>query len=185
MRWLATSGYTPVTLSTLRENRVDGAPLPDKPVVLTFDDGYRDCVQYAADVLQPFRFTAIFFAVAGLVGKPSRWLLHECDVELPLAGWSELQRLAGDGFEFGAHSVTHPRLATLTDDDIQYELPPYSTHVWRRRSVARFLTWPTRSDRSTIEFANSPARSGTRPPARSRLACPRRTTIRWRCGEFQ
>ena len=122
MRWLAGSGYTPITLDALRSNRVDGAALPRRPVVITFDDGFRDCLHYAADVLQRFRFTATFFLVAGLVGQPSRWLLRECGLELPLAGWNAIRDLARDGFEFGAHSLTHPRLATLPEEDIRQEL---------------------------------------------------------------
>jgi peptidoglycan/xylan/chitin deacetylase (PgdA/CDA1 family) len=122
MRWLAASGYTAITLDTLRSNRVDGAALPRRPVVITFDDGFRDCLHYAAEVLQRFRFTATFFLVAGLVGQPSRWLLRECGLELPLAGWSAIRELARDGFEFGTHSLTHPRLATLPEEDIRREL---------------------------------------------------------------
>lgn len=122
MRWLAVSGYTPITLDALCSNRVDGAALPRRPVVITFDDGFRDCLHYAADVLQKFRFTATFFLVAGLVGQPSRWLLRECGLELPLAGWDQIRDLARCGFAFGAHSLTHPRLATLSEEAIRREL---------------------------------------------------------------
>ena len=122
MRWLAVSGYTPITLDALRSNRADGAPLSRRPVIITFDDGFRDCLHYAAPVLQKFRFAATFFLVAGLVGQPSRWLRRECGIELPLAGWNEIRDLAGCGFEFGAHSLTHPRLATLSEEEIRREL---------------------------------------------------------------
>lgn len=122
MRWLAAAGYASVTLDELGANRVGGSPLPPRPVVITFDDGYRDCLQYAPEVLQRFGFTATFFVVAGLVGRTSRWLLAECGLELRLAEWAEIRRLADAGFEIGAHSTTHPRLAALPETEIGREL---------------------------------------------------------------
>ena len=42
--------------------------------MITFDDGFRDCVEFAVPVLQRYRFPAVFYLVAGLMGKTSRWM---------------------------------------------------------------------------------------------------------------
>ena len=44
----------------------DGSPLPPRPVLLTFDDGYEDNIRYALPVLKKYRFTATCFFVSKL-----------------------------------------------------------------------------------------------------------------------
>jgi peptidoglycan/xylan/chitin deacetylase (PgdA/CDA1 family) len=113
MRWLAMAGYTPVDLDALLSHRGSGAPLPRRPIVITFDDGFQECADHAAPILQSFGFTATFYLVAGLMGQPSRWLLGERGVEFPLMDWNTARKLYSAGFTCGAHTVTHPRLAQL------------------------------------------------------------------------
>ena len=122
MRWLRTAGYNPITLDTLYASRIDAAVLPPRPVVITFDDGFRHCVRYAAEVLQGYAFSAVFFLVAGLVGRTSRWMIRERGIELPLADWTEARELLAAGFDCGAHSLTHPRLPSMPDAVCRDEL---------------------------------------------------------------
>lgn len=122
MRWLALAGYTPVGLDALLAHRATGAPLPRRPVVITFDDGFASCVEHAVPVLQSRGFTATFYLVAGLMGQPSRWLLRERGVEFPLMDRSAARELHAAGFTCGAHTVTHPRLAQLPAAECRDEL---------------------------------------------------------------
>jgi peptidoglycan/xylan/chitin deacetylase (PgdA/CDA1 family) len=122
MRWLADADYTPIDLSTLIAHRTAGVALPSRPVVITFDDGFRDAVRYAGAIVREHRFRAVMFAVAGLVGRPSEWLLRERGLERPLADWAELRDLADAGFEIGAHSLTHPHLPAIAADDARREI---------------------------------------------------------------
>lgn len=122
MRWLALAGYqtiTPDTLLTYREGR---AILPAKPILITFDDGFQDCVRYTAPILQKHRFSAIFYLVAGLCGATSRWLRAERNIEYPLMNWSEVRELAQAGFAFGSHTMSHPRLTNLSAQACREEL---------------------------------------------------------------
>jgi peptidoglycan/xylan/chitin deacetylase (PgdA/CDA1 family) len=118
MRFLAWAGYSTVSLDLLCSD----APLPPRPVVITFDDGFEDCIQHALPHLEAFGFTATFFVVAGLVGGTSRWLRAELGHELPLADWPALRSLVGRGFECGGHSMSHPRLPLLPPDTCAWEL---------------------------------------------------------------
>ena len=122
MRWLSLTGHTPIDLDRLLDSRVDGGALPPRPVVITFDDGFRGCYESAVPILQTFGFTATFYLVAGLMGDGSRWLRQERGVEFPLMTWGEARALRGMGFTCAAHSMTHPRLAELPELACREEL---------------------------------------------------------------
>lgn len=113
MRWLALADYVPITLDALLLARRGQLRLPRRAVVITFDDGFQDCVDCAAPILQARGFTATFFLVAGLVGRSSRWLVAERNVELALMDWPTARRLESAGLHCGAHSLSHPHLAEL------------------------------------------------------------------------
>lgn len=111
MKWLALANYVPITLDALLQHRLCYTSLPSRPVIITFDDGFYDCVHYAVPILQAHSFTAIFYLVAGLVGQSSRWIVAERGFELPLMGWAAARQLEAEGFHCGSHSMSHPRLA--------------------------------------------------------------------------
>jgi peptidoglycan/xylan/chitin deacetylase (PgdA/CDA1 family) len=96
--------------------------LPARPVVITFDDGSRDCLEHAVPALLAHGFTATFFIVGGLVGSTTRWLPAEVGFELPTADWPTLRDAERDGMRCEAHSVSHPRLARVGDDEARDEL---------------------------------------------------------------
>lgn len=122
MRWLATFGYQPIDMDVLVRARQGHGSLPKRPVVITFDDGFQGCVDHAVPVLHEHGFTAVFYLVAGLMGETSRWLRAELDIELPLMSWDTARTLASDGFQCGAHTLTHPRLAGLDPEQCRAEL---------------------------------------------------------------
>ena len=111
MRWLAIARYAPLTLDALLGAWQDQRPLPRRPVVITFDDGFSDCMQYAVPILQHHGFPAVFFLVAGLMGRTSEWMVQTPGVELPLMDWDAARTLESLGMECAAHSMTHPALA--------------------------------------------------------------------------
>jgi peptidoglycan/xylan/chitin deacetylase (PgdA/CDA1 family) len=122
MRWLAAFGYQPIDMDTLVRARQGHASLPRRPVVITFDDGFQGCADYAVPVLRTHGFTAMFYLVAGLMGTTSRWLRPELGMELALMSWDTARSLAAEGFRCGAHSLTHPRLAGLDAASLRPEL---------------------------------------------------------------
>jgi len=122
MRWLAALGYGTIDLDTLVRARQGRGALPRRPVVITFDDGFQGCADHAVPVLRAHGFTAAFYLVTGLVGATSRWLRAELGMELPLMDWGTIRALAAEGFQCGAHSVTHPRLPGLDPSRRRAEL---------------------------------------------------------------
>lgn len=113
VRWLARLGFTAISMDQLVAARDGSGKLPRRPVVITFDDGFADSARFAPPILRRFGFTATFYLVAGLVGRPSEWLQREVGFTLPLMNWEAVHALQNDGFHFGSHTLTHPRLARI------------------------------------------------------------------------
>lgn len=122
MVWLRGNGYTAVTLDDLRAFAVGGLVLPQRPVVITFDDGYADFTEHALPVLRDHGFTATVFAVGSLVGGTSVWMREEQGVERPLMGWREIEGLRREGITIGSHGSTHRRLGGLDRNDALDEI---------------------------------------------------------------
>ena len=120
--WLRAKGYESVGMDDLLAARRGERTLPARPVAITFDDGGRDCLEHAVPALVQRGYTATFFIVAGAVGGPMRWLRAEIGFELPAADWPVLRAAEAAGMHCEAHSVTHPRLATVSADISRDEL---------------------------------------------------------------
>jgi peptidoglycan/xylan/chitin deacetylase (PgdA/CDA1 family) len=121
MRWLAIAGHTPIGLDQLLAARWGQARLPRRPVVITFDDGYRDLIDHALPILQERRFPAIIYLVAGLMGQRAAWLADR-GLDLPLMDWPAARGLAAAGIQCGAHSLSHPHLTALDPAACRAEL---------------------------------------------------------------
>jgi len=119
---LAREGYVPIGMDALLDHRAGKLPLPSRPVVLTFDDAYQDCLEYAVPILKARGFTAIFYIVAGLIGKTSRWLRAERGITLPIMDWAAVRELRAGGFDCGSHGMSHARLTELHPTACRTEL---------------------------------------------------------------
>lgn len=114
-------GCTAVSAEDLRRALRGEADLPPRPVHITFDDGYVDCLRHAAPVLHEAGMRATMYVVAGLVGSRSRWLRDE-GVDLPLVDVGGIRELEAAGVECQSHSMTHPRLTECSDERLADEL---------------------------------------------------------------
>lgn len=111
MDHLAAEGYRPVTVSRLEGAATGNGPaLPEKPVLVTFDDGFADFHTAALPVLERHGFPATLYVTSGYVGRTARWLEREGEGNRRMLTWAELQDVAERGVEVGAHSHTHPKL---------------------------------------------------------------------------
>ncbi len=132
MDYLAENRYRTMTLSALVDAWRSGSPLPDKSVVLTFDDGFVDFYSAAVPALLEHNFTATLYVATGFVEGYSGWLTRCGEGNRPMMTWRMLQEVAAMGFEVGSHSHSHPELDRCSIGTIVHEVSD-SKHVLQDR----------------------------------------------------
>ncbi|WP_152859992.1 polysaccharide deacetylase family protein [Streptomyces acidicola] len=118
MALLGDRGFTPVSTAELGASWRTGRPLPARPVLVTFDDGYEGVHRHGLPVLAEHGFAATLFVSTG-------WLRGAYDTGGALDTMLDFQQvrdLADAGVEIGGHSHTHPQLDMLDDDELRFEL---------------------------------------------------------------
>ncbi|WP_206302671.1 polysaccharide deacetylase family protein [Streptomyces sp. WAC 01529] len=119
MEVLGERGFTPLTTAQLAAAwRARGAALPERPVLITFDDGYEGVHRHALPVLAEHGFASTLFVTTGWL-RGEHYTGGSLDVMLD---WDQVRELAATGMEVGAHSHTHPELDQLRDAELRSEL---------------------------------------------------------------
>ena len=120
---LANAGYAAITLRELVSRMNNRSSLPERAVVLTFDDGFKNFYSEAFPILNDHGYRATVFLVTDFCGKHNDWAGNP--PKLPrseILKWSEVRELSGNGVEFGSHTKTHPDLtrtsAAVLEDEI-------------------------------------------------------------------
>ncbi|MEV6117209.1 polysaccharide deacetylase family protein [Streptomyces sp. NPDC052109] len=111
-------GLTPLTTADLADRWRTGRPLPARPVLVTFDDGYEGVHRHVLPVLAKHGYPATVFVSTG-------WIRGAYDTGGGLdtmLDWPQVRRLAAAGVEIGGHSHTHPQLDQLDDGALRREL---------------------------------------------------------------
>ncbi len=110
-------GYSPVPLGAVRDHYLHGAALPERAVLITFDDGYRDNLENALPVLRRHGYPAVLFVPIGFLddGRP---LPHEesllaLGVRNETLDWDELAELEAGGVRIESHGIGHRPLSEL------------------------------------------------------------------------
>lgn len=122
MALLRARNYTTLTVSQLVAARQAGAALPDKTIVITFDDAFQDFATHAMPVLQRYGMVATLYVPTAFVGGTSAWLAAEGEADRPLMDWRQLNEVAAAGIECGAHSHRHLQLDILSPAVAQAEI---------------------------------------------------------------
>jgi peptidoglycan/xylan/chitin deacetylase (PgdA/CDA1 family) len=112
MRWLKRNGFHAVSQRQAFEALEHGAGLPAHPIMITFDDGYRDVWANALPVLMQLHMPATAYVITSRVS----------DFDPRTLTWGQLHALERGGVTIGSHSVTHPDLRTLSDAQAVVEL---------------------------------------------------------------
>jgi peptidoglycan/xylan/chitin deacetylase (PgdA/CDA1 family) len=111
---IASLNCQPLTVSALVDCLRSERPLPARPVIITFDDGFADMAATVAPGLARRGFPAtLYVTTAALLGGPIP-TPHRLPPAAMLS-WDQLSRLEADGIEVGAHTLTHPALDTVSE----------------------------------------------------------------------
>lgn len=108
--WLVENGWHGITLAQLYAHWYENEPLPEKPVVLTFDDGYRTMYTEVMPRLKEAGFAGTFFVIPA--ARWSDWSMDE----------SMFVEMVNNGMELGSHTYSHVELDTLSRSDAADEL---------------------------------------------------------------
>jgi peptidoglycan/xylan/chitin deacetylase (PgdA/CDA1 family) len=112
--YLREAGFNSVTAGELAAVLAGEGELPDRPVVLTFDDGYGDFYDNALPLLKQHGFNGTLFMTTGWAGLS--------DERKRMLNWRELAEVAEAGIEVGGHTVQHPQLDQLPPERLHEEL---------------------------------------------------------------
>jgi peptidoglycan/xylan/chitin deacetylase (PgdA/CDA1 family) len=115
---IADLGMRPVNTADLAARWRSGRPLPERPVLITFDDGYEGVHRHALPVLAKHGFAATVFVSTGWIRGP-----YDTGGGLDtMLDWDQVRELAAADVEIGGHSHTHPQLDQLDDATLRHEL---------------------------------------------------------------
>lgn len=140
VRYLADNGYRTIPLARAVDPEYE---LPEKPVILTFDDAYDSIYEHAFPVLQEAGFTATVFVITDYVGDLNTWDVNLGWLRFPHLGWDRIRELADAGFEFGSHTHRHPDLTRIPPERVRDELVVSKAVLEDRLAVpVRFVSYP-------------------------------------------
>lgn len=144
LAWLARKGYETWPASRYVDALIKKEDLPDRLVVLTFDDGYTSVLEQGLPVLRAHGFSATVFLVTGAVGQMPRWATYTTHVANErVLTWSETQSAVRDGLEFESHTHSHPFLVGQPDERVREELASSRLELERRGlGRGRVIAWP-------------------------------------------
>ena len=104
IKYLSQSGYSGAVLDELFDE------YPQKRIVITFDDGYKDIIENALPVLKEYGFRGVVFVIVDNIGKSGYMNIGDLNI------------LINNGWEIGSHSLTHPSLKKLSEDESKKQI---------------------------------------------------------------
>jgi peptidoglycan/xylan/chitin deacetylase (PgdA/CDA1 family) len=110
LKYLRDNGYHSITAKDLWWSLDQTAPLPAKPVMLTFDDGYADAYGVVLPLLKAYGMTGVFFVTVNLVDKPG------------YISRAELKALADEGMDIESHAMDHVPMSTKSLAEQSYQM---------------------------------------------------------------
>lgn len=103
LQYLKDNNYTPISLDEFYDYLRNNQPIPEKSVVITFDDGYKGNYEYAYPLLKEFKFPATVFVISNYVGAPDFMTAEQ------------LKEMSDNGIEIESHTFKHDDLSKLDE----------------------------------------------------------------------
>jgi peptidoglycan/xylan/chitin deacetylase (PgdA/CDA1 family) len=108
--WIEDHGFRTITMEQLIAHMKHGLDLPDKPIVLTFDDGLKEHYSVVFPILKKYHFVGTFFIITDSVGHSA------------FMNWKQILQMSAAGMDIEAHTLTHPDLSTVPLTQAQDEI---------------------------------------------------------------
>lgn len=133
MAYLKDNGYVTITPEELYGGIKGTLVLPERPVLITFDDGYVDNYTNAMPVIKKYGMHATVFIIPGFTNVQQNYLT-----------WEQIKEMEKSGFNFQSHTLNHRALEELPDDEIRAEL--LNSKIMIEKNLGHeinFLAYPT------------------------------------------
>ncbi len=142
MEWLRSRGYQGVSLNQVYDAWLKDAELPEKPVVVSFDDGYRSQYVYARPELRKLGWPGVLSAISGRIGKPGAELSN-----------AMVQTMINDGWELDSHTINHVDVSQASGSQLQDEVAGSRRMLQQRfHQPVNFFCYPSgRYDAQAIQ----------------------------------
>ncbi|MHB1336110.1 MAG: polysaccharide deacetylase family protein [Candidatus Humimicrobiaceae bacterium] len=147
---LKSLGYQTISLMDLYNYISFGKALPEKPVILTSDDGYQSIYTNAFPVLKKYGYKMSVFLIDGYIGNSeAERRSNDFDngvkavVSRPMLIWPEVMAMSNYGIEFGSHGITHSFLNQMSLETAKNEMAVSKADIESRLSrPCIFIAWP-------------------------------------------
>ena len=141
IKFLFDRGFHSIHLTDLINHLKNGAPLPSKPIIITFDDGYDDNYLNAFPTLKDFGFVGSFFIISNRPdGSVSGYMT-----------WKQIEEMAANGMEIGSHSWDHRFNLGEMSSSVQWAeiRPSYDAILQHLPNQAPVFAYPSGSYNAT------------------------------------
>ncbi len=147
LEYLSSHGYHTITLEELALHLLEGKPLPPKPIILTFDDGYRDNYENAFPLLREYHFKGVFFVITDFVTKRSPRYMS----------WKQLREMVDAGMEIESHTRNHTDMRGRSVDYLVWQALGSKEAIEAHLGLTpRFVSWPSgKYDQRAIQVFRS------------------------------
>jgi len=148
LQWLKDNGYHSITLTQLAYAlNIGWPPLPPKPVILTFDDGYLDNYENALPILKEMGFTGTFFILTNYANRQQPGYMT----------WDQLREMSAAGMDIEVHGAEHLEMSGRDQAWLDANLMGPAQDIQKNLGYQpRFLSYPSgQFDDFTITVANA------------------------------
>lgn len=144
LAYLKARGYQTISFYDLIYHLTLGWPLPKKPVILTFDDGYRDNYENAFPLLKKYGFTATFFVITELATRASAGMIaaNGFDYAANYMTWQQLREMLAASMDIECHGRVHEDLDRIDQDRLVWQVlgcrEMMEEHLGRRPRIVAY-----------------------------------------------
>ena len=131
LNYFQANGYNTISLMEFIRAQKYGEELPDKPIILTFDDGYEDNYTNMMPMVKNMGMKATMFMPTNFVGKEG------------YVSWQQLKQMQEDGIEIGSHTANHLPLSDMHGEALSNEIKLSKLMMeWNGMKTIYFFSYP-------------------------------------------